>query len=107
VANKDIGFIHVGQHAEIKVETFNFQKFGTIPAEVIEISPDAVEDKDKGLVYRAVLKLHQDNVQMIDRQAALGPGMSVTAEIKTQEKRIIEFFLDPFKKYQSEGLRER
>lgn len=108
VANKDIGFIQVGQRAEIKVETFNFQKFGTIPAEVIEISPDAVEDKDKGqLVYRAVLRLHQDNVQVNDRLAALGPGMSVTAEIKTREKRIIEFFLDPFKKYQSEGLRER
>lgn len=107
VANKDIGFVQVGHPAEVKVETFNFQKFGTIGGEVVELSPDAVEDKEKGRVYRAVVKLRQDSVAVNGRQTSLSPGMSVTAEIKTREKRVIEFFLDPFKKYQSEGLRER
>lgn len=107
VANKDIGFVQLGDRAAIKVETFNFQKFGTVSGEVVELSPDAVEDKDKGRVYRAVIRLHSDSVQVNGKQAPLNPGMSVTAEIKTREKRVIEFFLDPFIKYQSEGLRER
>ncbi|HWQ60758.1 MAG TPA: HlyD family type I secretion periplasmic adaptor subunit [Negativicutes bacterium] len=107
VANKDIGFVQLGQQAEVKVETFNFQKYGTVPAEIVELSPDAVEDKDKGRVYRVVLRLSKDSVMVGGRAVPLNPGMSVTAEIKTREKRVIEFFLDPFKKYQSEGLRER
>jgi len=107
VANKDIGFVQVGQQAEIKVETFNFQKYGTVAAEIVELSPDAVEDKDKGRVYRAVLRLSKDSVMVGGKSIPLSPGMSITAEIKTREKRVIEFFLDPFKKYQSEGLRER
>jgi len=106
-ANKDIGFITVGQHAEIKVETFSFQKFGTLDGEVISISPDAVEDKEKGRVYRVEMKLDKSNMLVGSTNTPLTPGMSVTAEIKIRQKPIIEFFLDPFRKYQNEGLRER
>jgi len=107
VANQDIGFIYSGQPAEVKVETFNFQKYGYLDAHVTEISPDAIEDKDKGRVYRVTLQLDRDYLIVGDKKVYLGPGMTVSAEIKTREKRIIEFFLDPFRKYQSEGLRER
>jgi hemolysin D len=107
VANKDIGFVHVGQRAEVKVETFSFQKYGVIGAEITELSPDAIEDQQKGRVYRVKLTLDKDYVVVNNTPIYLTPGMSVTAEIKTKQKRIIEFFLDPFKKYQSEGLRER
>lgn len=108
VANKDIGFMFAGQAAEIKVETFNFQKYGTLSGKLVEISSDAIEDKDKGLVYRAILRTDQDHFELANmRQVYLTPGMAVTAEIKTRQKRIIEYFMDPFLKYRSEGLRER
>jgi len=86
----------------------NFQKYGTLDATVIEVSRDAVEDKDKGLVFRALLRLNQNHFDLADgRTVYISPGMAVSAEIKTRQKRIIEFFLDPFVKYRSEGLRER
>ena len=109
VSNKDIGFVEVGQKAEIKVETFNFQKFGTLDAVVAEISPDAAKqsDKDTELKYRVLLKVDKESMNVGNRNASLTPGMSVTAEIKIRQKRIIEFFLDPFRKYTSEALRER
>ena len=107
IANKDVGFVQMGQRVELKVETFNFQKFGTVEGVVKEISPDAVEDKDKGRVYRVAVSLERADVNMDGKRVPLSAGMSVTAEIKIRQKRIIEFFLDPFKKYQSEGLRER
>lgn len=108
VANKDIGFIYEGQNAEIKVETFNFQKYGTLDAKLVEISSDAVEDKDKGLVYRALLRTEVNRFDLANnRTVYLTPGMAVTAEIKTRQKRVIEYFMDPFIKYKSEGLRER
>ena len=107
VANRDIGFVKPAQRAEIKIETFSFQKYGTIGADVIEISPDAIEDKEKGRVYRVVLKLDKDKVLVNDKEVYLAPGMTASAEIKIKQKRIIEFFLDPFRQYQSEALRER
>ena len=103
--NKDIGFIQKGQEAEVKVETFNFQKFGMVNAKVAEISPDAVDntqDKQKDGKYRLTLSLEDD-----DSGIGLSPGMNVSAEIKIKKKRIIDFFLDPFRQYQDEALRER
>jgi hemolysin D len=108
VANKDIGFIYEGQNAEIKVETFNFQKYGILDAKLVDISTDAVDDKEKGLVYRAILRTEQDHFALANgRKVYLTAGMAVTAEVKTRQKRIIEYFMDPFIKYRSEGLRER
>lgn len=103
--NKDIGFIEVGQKAEVKVETFNFQKFGMVDAEVAEISPDAITDKtdkDKDGKYRLALSVVEDNPDV-----RLTPGMNITAEIKIKKKKIIDFFLDPFRQYKDEALRER
>jgi hemolysin D len=107
VANKDIGFIQKGQSAEVKIESFNFQKYGTVPAVVLTISPNAVEDREKGNVYRVILQIDRDYVVVNNQETRFNSGMVVNAEIKTRQKQIYEFFLEPFKKYQSESLRER
>lgn len=109
VSNKDIGFVQLGQTAEVKVETFNFQKFGTLVGTVTDISPDAAKqsEKDTEYRYRVILTLDKESMKVENRDASLTPGMAVTAEIKIRQKRIVEFFLDPFRKYTSEALRER
>ena len=108
--NKDIGFIHEGQEAEVKVTTFNFQKFGIVKATVDEIGADAYTDKtdpEKNKKYRLLLKVVDDNLNVFGTNPELTPGMEVNAEIKIKEKRIIDFFLEPFSKNISEALRER
>jgi len=105
--NRDIGFIYEGQEAEIKVETFSFQRYGTLPAVVTMVATEAVEDPMQGLIYRVMLTAERDYFIVGHRQVFLLPGMAVTAEIKTAQKRVIEFFLDPFRTYIREGLRER
>ena len=67
-----------------------------------------MEDKEKGLVYWAILKTNLAYFALANsRTVKVTPGLSVTAEIKTHRKRIIEYFMDPFIKYRSEGLRAR
>lgn len=108
--NKDIGFIKVGQEAEVKVETFNFQKFGMYKAEVQEISADAVNDPSdqmKNMKFKLLLDPTSNDINVYGQPAKLEVGMNVSAEIKIKEKRIIDFFLDPFRQYTSEALRER
>lgn len=108
--NKDIGFIKVGQEAEVKVETFNFQKFGMYKAEVQEISADAVNepnDQLRNMKYKLLLDPTSNDINVYGQPAKLEVGMNVSAEIKIKEKRIIDFFLDPFRRYTSEALRER
>jgi hemolysin D len=102
--NKDIGFIHPGQKAELKLDTFPFQKYGTIDAELFYVSPDAQEDQKIGLVYKIKLKPKRLFIRVKDKNISITPGMAVTAEIKTGERRVIEFFISPFIKYVDESL---
>ncbi len=108
--NKDIGFIKVGQEAEVKFETFNFQKFGMYKAEVMEISADAVDEPNNPMQdkkFKLILDPTSNDINVYGNPAKIEIGMNVSAEIKIKEKRIIDFFLDPFRRYTSEALRER
>ena len=114
VANKDIGFIYEGQTAAVKVDTFSFQKFGTLEGVVKSVSADAIDaqpDKNSTTTpepyYRVLVSLPRQTVNVFGKDQYLTPGMTAQAEIKIREKRIIEFFLDPFRKYTDEALRER
>ncbi|MCP4697018.1 MAG: HlyD family type I secretion periplasmic adaptor subunit [Gammaproteobacteria bacterium] len=107
VYNKDIGFIEEGQIAEVKVNTFPFTKYGTIDAEVLTLSQDAVAKENIGLVYAARVSLKQKHIKVNKRQVSLTPGMAVTVEIKTGKRRLIEFFLSPLLRYKQESVRER
>jgi hemolysin D len=71
------------------------------------VATEAVDDPHRGLIYRVLLSSERDYFMVENRKISLIPGMAVTAEIKTRQKRIIEYFLDPFRTYVSEGLRER
>lgn len=105
--NKDVGFVRSDMPVEIKVDTFNFQKFGTIKGKVREVSPDAIEDKERGPLYRVMVSMEEEKLHMDNRDLQVYPGMTVSAEIKTRKKRIIDFFLEPFQTYKNEALRER
>ena len=106
--NKDVGFVRPNMPVEIKVDTFNFQKFGTIKGKVREVSPDVIEDKERGPLYRVMVSLDEEKLHTTDnRDLQVYPGMTVSAEIKTRKKRIIDFFLEPFQTYKNEALRER
>jgi hemolysin D len=105
--NKDIGFVEEGQTVEVKVDTFNFTKYGFIDGELTSISDDAIQNENLGLMYSARVKLKQDGLTVNERFVRLSPGMSVTAEVKTGKRRLIEFFLSPLLRYKQESLGER
>ncbi len=107
VSNKDIGFIHVGQAVEIKIDTFPFTKYGTIVGEVTYISPDTFDDEQLGPIFKAKILLEKDHLLVNSHKVQLNPGMTVTAEIKTGKRRVIEFFLAPIIKGFKESVNLR
>jgi hemolysin D len=71
------------------------------------ISRDAIEDKEKGLVYVARAKLKRDYIDAEGVHSVLVPGLSATAEIKTGDRRIIDYLLSPLARRVAEAGRER
>jgi len=107
IENKDIGFVHEGQSAEIKVDTFTFTKYGTLHGTVTGIARDAVRDERRGLVYTARVSLDGASVVVDGEPQAVAPGMAVSVEIKITRRRIIEYFLAPLLEHARGALRER
>lgn len=107
VLNKDIGFIKEGQTAAVKVDAFQYTKYGLIPAHVTHISRDAIKDEKLGLIYSVIVALEKSSMKVEGREVALNPGMSVNVDIKTGERRVIEYILSPLLKMQRESLHER
>ncbi|MGR6739548.1 HlyD family type I secretion periplasmic adaptor subunit [Pseudomonas chlororaphis] len=105
--NKDVGFVRAGQPVTVKVETFTFTKYGTVDGEVLSVSNDAIEDEKRGLIYSSRIRLKSDHLMVNGQRVALSPGMSITAEVKTDQRRVIDYFLSPLQQHVDESLRER
>jgi hemolysin D len=107
VLNRDIGFVREEQEAVVKLDAFPYTRYGYIDAVVENISDDAVPYEDLGLAYPAKIKLDRITLMVEGREVSLSPGMSVTVEIKTGKRRVIEFLMSPLLRYKSESARER
>ena len=105
--NKDVGFVSAGQQAAVKLETFPFTRYGTVPATITSLSADAVNDEKRGAIFPATLKLSQTYLNVDGKRIALAPGMNLSAEIKTGQRRVIDYLLSPVRRAADESLTER
>jgi hemolysin D len=109
VINRDVGHLRVGQRVINKIETYDFTRYGYIEGEVLWVGTDAVQDQKLGLVYPVRIKLKQTETPnaVNGRKGVITAGMNVTSDIKTDERRMIEYLLAPMLRYKQEALRER
>ena len=128
ISNRDVGFVQLGQPAEIKVDTFNFTKYGLLHGDVLSVSHDAIvrnkpvdrasekspgadstssEPRDQDLSFAARVSLDRSQMQIDDKLINLTPGMAVTVEIKTGSRSVLTYLLSPLIRYGHDGLRER
>lgn len=105
--NKDIGFVEEGHAAAVKIDAYEYTKYGVIPARVIHVSSDAIKDEKKGLLYSVILALDKSSISVKGHDMPLSAGMSVRADIKTGSRRVIEYFLSPLLQHKRESLNER
>ena len=107
VLNQDSGFIKEGMETAVKIDTFDFQKYGMIHGTVSHKADDAIEDEKLGPVYEIYIEPEESFLTVNGEKEYLHSGMSVTAEMKVGKRRVINFFLYPLIKYLDEGMSVR
>jgi len=122
ILNKDIGFVREGQPVRVKLEAFPFTDYGIVPGVVESISRDSVDTSEPGtadehdrngrvvqpaLIYTTRIRLLRRNIRVAGRDQPIGPGLAVQAEIKTGDRRIIQYLLSPITQAMDEAARER
>ena len=105
VMNQDAGFVETGMPVSIKVDTYNFQKYGILKGIVTVVSPNSVQDEKLGPVYEVYIKPENTNLVVEGKEQSIKFGMSTTNEIKIGKRRIIEFFIYPLIKYLDESIK--
>jgi hemolysin D len=130
IANKDIGFVNVGQNAIVKIEAFPFTRYGTIDATISHVSKDALPEAEanatesaaaytaktaaqagsqrvQNLVFPVTLVPQQQTLSIEKKDIPLSAGMAVTIEIRTGRRRLLDYLFTPVATLFSESLRER
>ena len=128
--NKDVGFVRAGQEAVVKVEAFPFTRYGTLPARIVRVAREAIPEPDanaqegnptrsgrsiltggaqrvQNLVFPVTVKLDRAELGVGDDKVSISNGMAVTVEIRTGERRVIEFLFSPLSVIGGTALRER
>ncbi|BCX09467.1 MAG: hypothetical protein KatS3mg066_3326 [Fischerella sp.] len=107
VLNRDIGFIRQGMKAKVKMATFPFQEFGVVDGEVLQVSPNAIVDKELGLVFPTRIKLAKHSLMVRGQEVGFTPGMAANGEIVTRKKSVLTFILEPVTRRFSEAFSVR
>ena len=132
VPNLDIGFLKLGQPAAVKIDAFPFTRFGVVHGKVVKIAPGAIAEQDakramanaaasanpaqqsqtspgqpESFVFPITIALDETAMKIDDAVIPLTPGMTVTVEIKTDSRRVIDYLLSPLAKIVSEAAKER
>lgn len=130
LANQDIGFIKEGQKAAVKIESFPFTRYGVLPATVARVSNDAIPEPEanlnqadsskaptakvfagaqptQNLVFPVTLHPERDYMTIEGKRTSLLPGMTVTVEIATGSRRILEYVFSPLVETASDAMKER
>jgi membrane fusion protein, hemolysin D len=132
IQNKDIGFVEPGQPAAVKIESFPFTRYGTIAGTVLKVSRDAVDEREasalsdpgsavkpqgsttaaappkvQALVFPATIGLARRFINVDGKDIPLSAGMSVSVEIRTGQRRAIDYVLSPLREVAAASGHER
>ncbi|QIE56689.1 HlyD family type I secretion periplasmic adaptor subunit [Pikeienuella piscinae] len=106
ISPSDVGFVHAGQSANIKVMTYDYARHGAIKGKVAQISPSTFTDDDGNPYYKAQIDLESAFVGG-DENKPVSPGMTVIADIVSGEKTLLAYLMSPVTRSFDTAMRER
>lgn len=108
VSPRDIGFVAVGDPANVKVTAYDFSTYGGLPGRVLEVSADSIYDEvERVAYYRVLIETERSFVESQGRRYPIVPGMITDVEIITGSKSILSYLLKPITRGLGTALTER
>lgn len=107
---QDIGFIHLGQSANVKITAYDYSIFGSLKGKITNISPDSVSKEERGQVmyyYVARIETSAKVIQSLEKNLPIIPGMQAQVDIITGNKSVLSYLLKPLIAVKENAFRER
>ncbi len=106
ISPSEVGYIHSGLRAEIKVDSYDSSRFGVIKGHVKQVSPSTYLDEKMNPYYKATIELEKSYIGSDPEQMKVIPGMTVSANIITGSKTIMAYLLKPVSRGFSGAFKE-
>jgi adhesin transport system membrane fusion protein len=103
----DVGQLRLNQPVAVKVSTYDFAQFGSVPGRLIHISPSTFRDGLGVPYYKLLVRLDRSYVGQDPKMNPVLPGMTVLADIKTDERSVLRFLLNPVYRAIDSAFQER
>jgi len=107
VRPSDIAYLHLEQEAIVKFSAYDFSIYGGLRGKVIHISADTITDEKDESYYLVRVKTDKSFLGSVDKPLKIMSGMTVTVDILTGEKTILDYILKPIFKAKNNALKER
>lgn len=98
VPNRDMALVERGLRAKLKLDAFPFHDYGAVPGVIVDVAPDAETSKEAGSFYRVMIAPERNTITANGKTVALRPGLTLTAEVITERKSVLNLILEPFRK---------
>jgi len=91
----DIDVVYPGLHAEVRLPAFKQRLVPFIAGEVTYVSPDAVfDERNRTYHYRVLIALDEERLRALPG-VTLVPGMPVEAQIRTGQRSLLLYLVQP------------
>ncbi len=103
----DRGFVRAGQKTVVKIDTYDYARYGGLEGEVISVAPDSTVPEGGSPYFKVVVRTAQTHLGAPEDGYAITPGMGATVDIHTGTKSVLEYLVRPVLKLRAEAFRER
>ncbi len=103
----DIAFIYFGQKAIVKFSAYDFAIYGGLDGEVMHISADTITDQKENVFYTVRIKTNKNYLERQGTKLRIIPGMTVSVDIITGRKSVLDYILKPILKTKQYTFTER
>ncbi len=107
VMPKDIGFIHPGQEATVKLTAYDFSIYGGLKGTVEHISADTFTDERGDSYYTIRVRTGERSLTTTNQAFKVIPGMQVEVDILTGKKTVLDYVFKPLLRAKMNALTER
>ena len=107
ISTKDVGHLKIGQPVKVKVTTYDFARYGSVHGTLTKISASSFTDEKGNPFFKGVIELENNYVGATPGRFLIQPGMSVTAEIITGDKTLLQYMLKPIFTQVQQSFHER
>ena len=107
ISPRDIGHVNVGTEVLVKIDTYNFARYGSISSRLSRISASSFMDEKGETYFKGIISLPQNFIGTDPKSNRITSGMTVVADIQTGKKTLLQYLVKPINNAINTSFRER